>query len=65
MRENSQTNMSSDFNTEWRGMAQDVLKHSELSDHPALSRLQAHAQENSNGSMDIGCYSRMHHRHNR
>jgi len=41
------------------------LKQSDLSDHPALSRLQAHAQENSGGGMDIGCYSRMHHRHNR
>lgn len=65
MKEYLQTDTSSLFDSEWRGMAQDALKQSDLSDHPALSRLQAHAQENSGGGMDIGCYSRMHHRHNR
>ena len=65
MRDHMQTNTSSDYGTEWRGMAQDTLKQSDSSDHPALNRLQAHAQENSGGAMDIGCYSRMHHRHNR
>lgn len=53
------------YTTEWKGMAQEVLKNSDLSDHPALSRLQVHAQENPENGMDIGCYSRMHHRHNR
>jgi hypothetical protein len=65
MRRNTQLKPTTDFSTEWRGMAQDVLKNSEVSEHPALSRLQAHAQENSNDNMDILCYSRMHHRHNR
>ena len=65
MRENTQTDNSAFFSNEWRGMAQDVLKDSDLSDHPALSRLQAHAQHNDNNGMDISSYSRMHHRHNR
>lgn len=65
MRENIQVDATSLFNTEWRGMAQDVLKHSDLSDHPALSRLQSHAQETPEDGIDISCYSRMHHRHNR
>ena len=65
MRANIQTDTSTLFDSEWRGMAQETIKHSELSDHPALNRLQAHAQENPGGAMDIGCYSRMHHRHNR
>ncbi len=58
-------NVSLDFNAEWKGMAQEALKRSELSDHPALSRLQLHAQEVIEGAIDIGCYSKMHHRHNR
>lgn len=64
MRESAQISTSTNFNTEWESMAQDVLKNSELSDHPALSRLQLHAQEEQN-DIDIGCYSKMHHRHNR
>lgn len=64
MRENNHSETSSFIDTEWQGMAQDALKNSDASEHPALSRLQAHAHDDS-GGLDIGCYSRMHHRHNR
>lgn len=64
MRENNNTEALSSMDTEWQGMARNALTSSEASDHPALSRLQAHAQDNP-GGLDIGCYSKMHHRHNR
>lgn len=65
MRENNHLEFSSLIDTEWQGMAQDALTNSDLSDHPALMRLQAYAMENTSGELDMGRYSRMHHRHNR
>lgn len=65
MKKASQATAPSLFNDEWKGMAQSVLKKSNFIDHPALSRLQTHAKAIPEDVIKIGCYSRMHHRHNR
>ncbi|AIK96245.1 hypothetical protein [Candidatus Odyssella acanthamoebae] len=65
MIENNQMNFSSLIDSEWQGMAQDALTNSDLSDHPALMRLQTYAMDHTRAELDMGRYSRMHHRHNR
>ena len=62
---NSNANVKKvNFGNEWRDMAKDTLKKSSISDNPALNRLKSVMKEGLIAS-DIGCYSRMHHRHNR